>query len=322
MDFQKDLLERLEKKGLSQSSITLYVKNLIKLNDGMPLKNFNFLNNIEDIMLKLQHLKPTTQKAYLTCIVSVLNTYPDNKKVKKLCEKYYTVMTEAVKKLKEIPSEALTKTQSDNWLDWDKIQDIFKTLHDKVMGFIKNKELSENQYNTLLSLVVLSLYVLLPPRRNMDYCLMSIRKSISGDDKKDRNYLDVDKKQFVFNVFKTAKHNENTVEDIPEELQHIIFDMYFKFHPLLQNKKITKTTDVPFLVYKDGSPFVAVNSITRILNKIFDKKIGVSMLRHSYLTSKYGDDTIERQKDAKAMGHNTTTQSQYIKNKDIVVHFD
>ena len=322
MDFQKDLLERLVKKGLSQSSITLYVKNLIKLNDGLPLKNFNFLNNVDSIIEKLQPLKPTTQKAYLTCIVSVLNTYPENKKIVKLCSKYYTVMTDAVKKLKEIPSEAMSKSQSENWLDWDKIQDIYKKLHEKVMGFIKNKEISENQYNSLLSLVVLSLYVLLPPRRNMDYCVMNVKKSVGDDDKKDKNYLDVDSKKFIFNVFKTSKHNEDTEISIPEDLQHIIFDMYFKFHPLLQGKKITKTTDVPFLVYYNGSKFTAVNCITRILNKIFDKKIGVSMLRHSYLTAKYGNDDTERKKDAVAMGHNTATQSQYIKNKDIIIDFD
>ena len=322
MDFQKDIEERLVKKGLSQSSIKLYIKNLMKLNDNMKIKNFNFLTNVNGIMEKLQPLKPNTIKAYLTCIVSVLNTYTDNKKTAKLCESYYNIMKEAVKKLKEIPSGSMSKTQADNWMDWDDIVKIYKELHTKVMEFIKNKELNDTQYNSLLSFVVLSLYVLLPPRRNMDYCVMNIKKTVSDNDKKDKNYLDIDKKKFIFNVFKTSKHNEGSSEDIPEELQHVIFDMYFKHHPLLKGKKITKDTDIPFLVYKDGEPFKAINSITRILNKIFNKKIGVSMLRHSYLTAKYGNDSIERQRDSEAMGHNLATQSQYIKNKDIVIHFD
>ena len=292
MDFQKDIEERLVKKGLSQSSIKLYIKNLMKLNDNMKIKNFNFLTNVNGIMEKLQPLKPNTIKAYLTCIVSVLNTYTDNKKTAKLCESYYNIMKEAVKKLKEIPSGSMSKTQADNWMDWDDIVKIYKELHTKVMEFIKNKELNDTQYNSLLSFVVLSLYVLLPPRRNMDYCVMNIKKTVSDNDKKDKNYLDIDKKKFIFNVFKTSKHNEGSSEDIP------------------------------FLVYKDGEPFKAINSITRILNKIFNKKIGVSMLRHSYLTAKYGNDSIERQRDSEAMGHNLATQSQYIKNKDIVIHFD
>jgi hypothetical protein len=49
------------------------------------------------------------------------------------------------------------------------------------------------------------------------------------------------------------------------------------------------------------------------------------MLRHIYLSSKYGDDLKEREKDAKIMGHSLQTQKDYIKNdntqSDIIVHF-
>jgi superfamily II DNA helicase RecQ len=280
----------------------------------MPIKNYKFLENTDEVMQKLQHLKPTTRKAYLTCIVSCLNCYKDNKKLSKLCAKYYILMNDAVKVLKETPSSAMTKTQSTNWLDWNKIQDIYKSNHDKVMKFINNKELSETQYTQLLNFVVLSLYVLIPPRRNLDYMVMYIVKNKPTS--KDKNYLIVDNNQFEFNVFKTAKKTEGeSIEDIPEDLQHVIYDMYFKHHPLIKNKKITTKSLIPFLVYSDAKPLTTSNSITRILNKVFDKKIGVSMLRHSYLTFKYGDVNSEREKDAHAMGHNMATQQQYIKEK-------
>ena len=54
-----------------------------------------------------------------------------------------------------------------------------------------------------------------------------------------------------------------------------------------KGKKLSKTSNIPFLVYNDGKEFNKINSITRILNKIFDKKIGSSMLRHIFLTDKY-----------------------------------
>ena len=47
--------------------------------------------------------------------------------------------------------------------------------------------------------------------------------------------------------------------------------------------------------------------------KIFHKKIGASMLRHSYLSSKYGGLIKEQEKDAKLMSHNLMTQKDYIK---------
>ena len=41
------------------------------------------------------------------------------------------------------------------------------------------------------------------------------------------------------------------------------------------------------------------------------------MLRHIYLTGKYGDELKERQKDANMMGHTTDMASDYIKTKQI-----
>jgi len=186
------------------------------------------------------------------------------------------------------------------------------TKMENIQTFIKNKALTDTQYNQLLNLLIMSLYVLIPPRRNQDYMMMNVKKTVKDADSKEYNYLDLDKKQFIFNVFKTSKQFPNTVETIPEELYSIIM-MYLKHHPLLKGKKINKETNVAFLVYKDSERLDKVNSITRILNKVFSKNIGVSMLRHSYLTDKYGKENKERENDALAMGHSLQTQSAYIK---------
>ena len=45
----------------------------------------------------------------------------------------------------------------------------------------------------------------------------------------------------------------------------------------------------------------ASQEITRILNKIFGKNIGSSMLRNMYLTNKYGDMVEELKDDTKSM---------------------
>ena len=47
MKFEDELIELLIKKGLSNSSILLYVKILRKLNNNQPLKNIKFLYNID-----------------------------------------------------------------------------------------------------------------------------------------------------------------------------------------------------------------------------------------------------------------------------------
>jgi integrase len=157
-----------------------------------------------------------------------------------------------------------------------------------------------------LDLVVLSLYVLLPPRRNKDFIDMVITTKTTKDT--DKNYLDIKKQQFIFNVYKTSKKDGQLIVNIPDELMTIL-KTYIKYHPL---KSELPEQNIPFLVYFDKKP-VKDNGITRILNKIFGKKIGSSMLRHIYLSFKYGNVLEQQKKDSELMSHNIQTQKDYIK---------
>ena len=85
---------------------------------------------------------------------------------------------------------------------------------------------------------------------------------------------------------------------------------------------MTATSQVPFLVNFNGSPLDKVNSITRILNKTFGKAIGSSMLRHIFLTGKFGPVLEEQKKIAGNMAHSVEQQKDYIKvPKKIIVSF-
>jgi hypothetical protein len=163
--------------------------------------------------------------------------------------------------------------------------------------------------------MVLSLYCYNPPRRNKDYQLMKV---VAAEPKTDKfNYLvwRETPRRFVFNQFKTARKEGQVVVEIPEDLQRII-ELYFRHHPIIKGRAITKKTpEFDFLVFYDGSPLNTTNSITRILNKVFDKKVGSSMLRHIYLSDKYGEELEEKKDDAAKMSHSLDTQQKYIKTK-------
>ena len=157
--------------------------------------------------------------------------------------------------------------------------------------------------------MILALYTLTPPRRN-EYSNMNVVYKVNDSNVK--NYLSVYDKHFHFNDYKTKKTYGSQIIPINKELMEII-GLYIKHHPLIKGK-ITKTTNTPFLVDWEGKEITA-NKITKILNKIFDKKISTSMLRHIYLTSKYKDVNDEEKKDADLMAHSkTTAQNTYIKN--------
>jgi hypothetical protein len=64
-----------------------------------------------------------------------------------------------------------------------------------------------------------------------------------------------------------------------------------------------------------GIPYTNNNDMTRLLYKIFNKKIGCNMLRHIYLTDKYKDVLDEMKQDTNEMGTSVEMmKDQYIKN--------
>lgn len=315
--FKKSLYDALKAKNLSDSSIKLYLRNLEKLNDDLPLKNFNFLKDDKNILAKLNEYKDNTKRGYLISITATLSAVKD--KFKPLYEKYLKLMVDLSNEIKKKPTEEMTDTQKENWLKWDEVVKKFDDVKSKVSSFINHKEINESQYNLLLSYMILALYIYNPPRRNLDYQLMNIVKNYNENYASDKNYLSYDDSQFIFNVFKTAKKEGQVKTDINESLKEVI-NQYLKFHPLIKGKKLLKSSNYPFLVYFNGKEFDKVNAITRVLNKLFDKNIGSSMLRHIYLTNKYGEDTKEKIKDAKAMSHSVDTQKTYIKDDSKILY--
>ena len=159
--------------------------------------------------------------------------------------------------------------------------------------------------------MVLALYVHNPPRRNKDYQLMNIVKKYNDKYDNDVNYLSYDENKFIFNNYKTSKKYGRQILDINDELKECI-DFYLKYHPKVKGK-ITKTLNTPFLVSHTGNPLVQTNSMTKLLNKVFGKKISSSALRHIFLTDKYKGVVDEMKEDALMMGHSTGQQKDYIK---------
>ncbi len=317
MDFKEQLTELLKKRNLSDSSVNLYVRNLERLNNNKTLKNISFLSKIDEIKNKLTDYKDNTRRAFLISIVSSLNALKgSNKRLEKLYKTYYDMMNDINKYLREQPTEKKSESQENNWIDWDEVKDKYNEIIEKVP--IDKKELSDKEYQHLLDAVILSLYIELPPRRNQDYSKMNIVKSITDKTSKDKNYLDLDKKQFVFNVYKTSKKYGEQVINIPDKHYDLILT-YLKYHPIIGKSKINKKTDAPFLVKYDGTPLDKINSITRVLNRIFKRNIGSSMLRHIYLSGKYDNVLDEQKKDAELMGHSTNQQRDYIKNDTLTV---
>ena len=298
------------KPDISETSRRLYVFNLTKLNDGKVIKDLKFLGK-EGITEKIKDFKPNTRRTYLISIVSALRGRPEPR-YKKLYTKFYDILMSLNKELKDNTEK--TEKVKDNWIDQKGVMETQKKLAKIVPEIADKKKLSEEEFNALLHLVVVSLYTLQSPRRNKDYAeMLVVRKAPSAEAGNKENYLDTGAWNWIFNNYKTAKKYAQQVIAVPEPLQEIL-KLYLKFHPKAKAMKRKGAESEPFLVRYDGTPIDTSPEMTRLLNKIFGKKVGCSMLRSIYLTEKYGDMVKEMKEDVGQMGTSSeTAQNNYIK---------
>lgn len=310
-EFMVNLINTLvEKRGIQEKSAAIYVRKLRALNNDEMFKNLNFLKDVEKVCSTIDNLNTNTNKLnYYSAICSVLAMYDSKPMWKKLYNIYTSKMNDAQQPVTDvIKSNVKTETQAKNWMDWTDVVARKDEYRNKVLQFVNNKIITKNQWNDLISYFVLCLYTDIPPRRN-EYIDMYVVKQMKGDDKS-KNWLVTGDKKLVFNVYKTSKfYGVQTVSYDGSENFNEALDWYLKFHPLFRKNGI----EFKLLVAYDGTIISAQNAITRILNSVFGKNIGSTMLRHIYLSSKYGKELEQQEEDAKAMGHSVEEQKTYIK---------
>lgn len=293
--FQLKIIKDLKDKGLAESTINNYIRNLELVNDGKKFTNLSFLNDIDKIKEKLSKFKKTTIRNYYASIVAILSLM----KSKATLTKKYEKLLEYQQIQVDRSSTEIAETQKDNWPTIDEVKKIDETLSKKDLSI----------YDNILNYLVFSLYTKTQPRRNKDYLNMYIVKNIKNISN-DYNYFSIDDKVFVFNDYKTKKKYGKQIINIPDELYDILIK-YIQVYPLTKETEINKP--IPLFWGK------SINYITRILNKIFGKNVGSTILRHVFLTDKYKggqiNDIEESIKDANAMAHSIRAQQlTYVKN--------
>lgn len=283
-------------KAISDSSKTLYARNLTKLNGGESVTDLKFLNDMKKVLLIIDGYKPTTKRSFIIAACVVLKNNNE-----KLYQQYYELLSKMNTDLAVRTDKS--ETQRENWMDQDDVEKLLESLN------VTKKVSNNDDYQKMLNHLILSLYVLQIPRRNQDYCLMKIASDMTNTD---FNYLDIKNKKFIFNNYKTDGKYKSVEIDIEENMFKVI-QKYLKFHPdklKLKNKKY----NVHFLVDFFNRPVDKSNDITKILNKVFGKKISSSMLRNIYLSSKYSKMMNELKEDTSLMATSVSTaMNNYIK---------
>lgn len=273
--FMDALTASMKERGLTDGTIEVYIRNLRTLNGNADFKTFGFLSKPKLIEKILATYSPNTQKTMIGTIVSVLTPYKTKRYYTRSYAYYKSRLDEMWKASKERDTGEKTEKQNTNWVGWE---DVLKT-RDGLRGEGKH-----------LDCLVLSLYTEIPPRRNKDFFEMVVSEGDNPD--QTHNYCvlkDGRPVKFVFHLYKTRKQYGTQDIVIPDTLA----DAILAIKPRVGEKLL---------------PFQHENGITRTLNRLFTKKIGACMLRHIYLSHKYGDRRDEMLQDAKMMGHSIQQQ--------------
>jgi integrase len=316
---EADIVKALvEEKKVSASTAGAYIKSLRQALNVKQIKNLIPLKDVEKVMGNISKYANSTKKAILGAICSVLKIY-NTPVLRKAHTKYYDEMMKLSKEAKEKEgTNEMTDKQKEAWESWDSILAKQTELGKSIEGYDKKKTLDVSEYNKLLDYIVLSLYVDIPARRNKDFLLMKVVKSVSDKESKDFNYLDLSKKEFVFLNYKTNKTYSKQIQAISEILFNKI-SLYLKHHPTYKDASKRKEP-IHFLQYADGRDVIAINGITRILNSIFKKKISSSMLRHIFISHTFGDVMDKMKETATEMGHSIGEQRAYYVKNDVISH--
>jgi hypothetical protein len=297
----------------TKSTLQLYEKNIVRLCGGLEPKQLNFLKNVGEVMTRLESYKPTTQRSY---VVSILHFLKDKPKFKKAYDFYYKKMMEYNAGLSH--KNTKSQTQNENWISQADVVNRYVELAREVQPlFSSRRKITKENWNDILRFFVLALYVQNPPRRNADYQNCVIVKKWREGMTKDYNYFDLQTGNFIFGNYKTNSTYGIQMCQTSPEFKDVIKD-YMIYYPNKAKigKEVSQNPEENAFLLCDfeGNRLTAVNAITRILNKIFDKKIGVSMLRNIYLTDKYADTINGIKDDATSMGTSSSTiQNQYVK---------
>ena len=304
------------KPNVSMGTVKTYISNLSMLSKELNeplLEPSDFVKHKDKIIEYIKQIKSLQGgKTKLSAIMSVLKPHDvkveDLEKDTKDAMNEYTILMRRLKEIYENHSsnQEMSDIQKSNFLPWEDILKIHSKLSKIATPLFKvdPKEASKDVIDILKHYVLLSLYVLIPPRRSVDYTVMKYKNFDESDGSKDNYYKERKRNKyvFVFNNYKNATRLGTQVVEVPPNLRKIIND-WIKFIP-----------DSDYIIPNKDNQQIQHNKINYMLNQIFKRNIGASLLRHSYITHKYGDINLNEMKnDAEALGQaDITTLLKYV----------
>ena len=279
---------------LAAGSVTTYRNCLKHLYEDVfgrdtPFNYKLFFADYERVLQHLHTIKFNVRKTILSAIVCISK---DQKPV--IGEHFRNQMIEDSQRYNSQEKEnKMTATQRENWIKWEDVLKLHEKLKEKVAWILRSEHADRENLLELQKYVLLSCYVLIPPRRAKDFTEMKWKDYTEKD-----NYYH--KGTFHFNDYKTSRfYGEQTVKT-PKVLELLI-------------GRWTKKCPNAFLFSDYEGKKLTSAAMSKLFYSIFKRHISVNMLRHSYITDTLGPAIAELEEKAEEMGHTISQQKLYVK---------
>ena len=298
MTFRQSIKDQLitNRPSLSGSSISTYTSTLANILTKIPGINQNKLNvdmfdkQHKKIMKFMEDFSSSKRKSILSALYIISNNAIYNTKMKADMSVVY----------EEYKTQEKTEKEQNNWIEWTDVLKLHDKLTDVADKLLRKIRINDREFNVLNSYILLSVYVLIPPRRIQDFKMMKIR---NYDGETDNHY---DGENLTFHNYKTSNVYGSQSINISESPLQVLLDMWID---------INDDCDYLIVSEKDHSKKLEGSMLTKMLNKIFDSKVSASMLRKSFLSHTYRDiDLLKMENLALKMGHSSSTAlGKYVK---------
>ena len=313
----KSRAERLGEKGVSEKTAKDYISKISVIHKELSK------DELDKELLKKILLGDGTEEDEEKLLENMKYIKEVDILIKTITKKY-----ENIQSRKGYMAPFLTLTsylKSLNKMNYDKIRIEFEKVYNEIIGIRKENErpktenlIEDFREETILELskklgsddkLIYQFYTLQPPRRNEDVSRIEIINEGYEKEKldKNKNYIVIDKnniaKEIIYNYYKTKKDygtqiititNENLKKTIQKDI--------------LRHKK--KEGDKLFN-YSRADTFG--NAITRIFSKVYNMRITLNTIRHSYITWEMREVRNIRYLEnlALLMGHSVKEQQLY-----------
>jgi len=293
-----------------ESTVKMYVSNLLKLMKIFNSDNLKFLDKPENVEDKLSSLHYTTKRNYLNAIVVYLMTEKDNED---LIKKYTDIRDELNKKYEEEQATGIiSDKQKENFVDIAEVNKMIVQMGHEIKDkkLKKKEDLTAKDKNLIQVYTLYNIYTRLPLRNDlagMEVINKRAYNKLSEEDKKAENYLVINKNKMfmVLNKYKTSSKYQELIIDIPKDLEKLL-------------RQYIRINGMGVLFKSSTGKPLSRNALSQLLlktsKKYMGKSISTTMLRKIYLSSKYADMKEELEKDNKIMGHSKeVAMDTYIK---------